>query len=333
MRDSMNYRTGLLAIWGVIGTITMSGLSVASTVDLRFYGLCDVSAAETLGDDTVIVASDEENTLFSYSTSGGLPIAERDINGLINLVEGSDEIDIEAAAKGGDRIWWIGSHQAFKPNRRVIFATNIPDPDLRNLRIIVQPQSLADVLRAAPDSANLWHATTWLERPKNGGMNIEAAAVDSDNRLLIGLRAPLDGPQGLSGAAIVVAIPLDDPWRVSEVYHLDLGDRGLRAMVQDGAGFIVVAGPVDGGMPRDLYHWHPGQSPEPIEGDTIRGALDQINPEAIVGLPQGMLVFSDDGTSHRMSDAGAMARCKDLARLGEEAHNDSVYATGQLIEW
>lgn len=292
------------------------GASAGLAADLQeaamFHGICDISAAAPLDDHTVIVASDEENRLFSFALKGGNPIAVRGLEPLLNMPPDSDEIDFEAAAIGGGRIWWLGSHQAFKPQRNTIFATNVPGPDLRDLAIVVPPFDLAALLRAAPEAAGVWHPATWLEKPKKGGFNIEAAAIARNGDLLIGLRAPLDGPEGRRGAALVLAIALGDAPRVSMVHRIDLGNRGVRGMAASLHGFYLIAGPVDDGAASEMFHWRPGEAPEQVE---VPG-LDQINPEAVVTTHRGMLVFSDDGNRRMVGDRRKIEACKDLQKDG-----------------
>ena len=228
---------------------------------IRFHGICDISAVAALDDQTLLAASDEENRLFSYTLDGGDPIAARGLNGLLSLPRNSDEIDIEAAAQGGGRIWWLGSHQPFRPRRNMIFATNVPNPDLADLAIVVPPFDLTRLLQSSPATRGLWHPTTWLEDPEDGGLNVEAAAVAPNGELLIGLRAPLDGPEGLSGAAIVLALSPEDPPRISKVHRIDLGDRGLRGMASVKDGYLLIAGPIDDEAASDVLFWRPGLPP------------------------------------------------------------------------
>ena len=107
-----------------------------------------------LDDATLLVAYDELNALFAFPLSGGQYTARLDLEELLDLPS-SAEIDIEAATRAGDRIWWLGSHGPDRdardaPNRRVLFATAVPSPDLQELDIIVPPQDRTDVLLVSP---------------------------------------------------------------------------------------------------------------------------------------------------------------------------------------
>ena len=277
---------------------------------IRFHGICDISAVAALDDQTLLAASDEENRLFSYTPDGGDPIAARGLNRLLSLPRNSDEIDIEAAAQGAGRIWWLGSHQPFRPRRNMIFATNVPNPDLADLAIVVPPFDLTRLLQSSPATRGLWHPTTWLEDPEDGGLNVEAAAVAPNGELLIGLRAPLDGPEGLSGAAIVLALSPDDPPTISKVHRIDLGDRGLRGMASVKDGYLLIAGPIDDEAASDVLFWRPGLPPEIIPIPD----LSHLNPEAILTMPGGNLIFSDDGSLRRPGEGGKLSRCKKLQK-------------------
>jgi len=123
---------------------------------LVYHGMSDASAAVCIGEDSFIVADDENNVLRLYKSktagqgdrleagliepaSGGLhqikpaiggPESCFDITDFLDVEPEYPEADIEGATTIGDRIYWITSHGRNKdgklrPNRYRFFATTI----------------------------------------------------------------------------------------------------------------------------------------------------------------------------------------------------------------
>ena len=287
-----------------------------------FRGICDGSAAVNLGDDTLLVAYDELNTLFAFDKSGGLPSARADLAAVLDL-ESSDEIDIEAATVASGRIWWLGSHGLDSggneaPNRRMLFATNIPSRDLRDLRLLAGPVDLTDSLLHSAEVAQLLTTSVRKRPPKEGGISIEGLATSADGGLLAGFRSPLSDVDGMSGKALLVNIlPRGDTFEVQQAFLLDLGDRGVRAIINDGSNYLIIAGNVASGGRFALYRWSGGDSPAQ---HILR--LDGLNAEGLVDLGSHWLVTSDDGKMQRTVDESdddrqRCDRIRQQHRLGE----------------
>ncbi|WP_368184653.1 DUF3616 domain-containing protein [Aestuariibius sp. HNIBRBA575] len=321
--DQLKWRA--FAFFGPVLLLVFAPQAQAETQ--RFNGLCDISAAASLGDGTLIAASDEENKLFTFSVQAGAPIAIFDLNNPLDLAFGSSEIDIEAAAIGADRIWWIGSHQAFKPNRQMVFATNIPAPSLHDLTIEVPPFNLTQALQSSEQLAEVLHPLTFVEDPKNGGLNIEAAALTPQGHLMIGLRSPLAGTDGVNGPAILIKLNLTPSVSVIDVALLDLSNRGLRGMTALDTGFLIIAGASTGVGHSELFHWIPGQTPIAVSGQNIAN----LNPETLVSLPNGLLVLSDDSSAIRHSHDGGFEKCKTLQRNENPDDTGAIFTQGLLL--
>src|SRR5688572_8366041 len=83
----------------------------AESQTVHFTGCCDASAAVALTEDLFVVANDEDNVLRVYSRQRlGPPVSTTDLTAFLNPAKKSPEVDIEAAARIGDRIYWISSH-------------------------------------------------------------------------------------------------------------------------------------------------------------------------------------------------------------------------------
>lgn len=299
-----------------------------------FRGICDGSAAVNFGSDTILVANDELNTLFTFAKSGGMPFARADLATLLHL-ETSDEIDIEAATVSGERIWWLGSHGLDSrgndaPNRRMLFATNVPSQDLGDLQLVAGPVDLTDILLSSAEVAQALTATARKRPPKEGGISIEGLTASTHGGLLLGFRSPLSDADGMSGKALLVNIsPKGDTFEVERVRLLDLGDRGVRAIVNDGSGYLIIAGRVASGGKFALYAWR-GGAPPSQQTMSLKG----LNAEGLVDLDSHWLVLSDDGKVKREDDEAddGKQRCDRIRkknRLGE-AH-PSVFFRARMI--
>ena len=178
--------------------------------------------------------------------------------------------DIEALALAGAGYWVVGSHSTNKdgearPLRERLLA---PDGTLTPLALAACPACVAAQGRA----------------PNAGGFNIEGAAV-WDGALWLGLRAPL-APDGRAQL-----LRLDAAGAVTEVAPLDLGGLGVRELVPDGDGLLVVAGPTaDADTAHALYRVAAdrtvtklGALPPSTEGV----ALDPTDPARLVYVTDG----------------------------------------------
>jgi Protein of unknown function (DUF3616) len=281
-----------------------------------YRGACDGSAAVALDDGHFIAANDEDNTLRIYRIGMPDPVDTLDLNPVLKPETKKSgkpkEVDIEGAARVGDRIYWIASHSRDKnakkeSSRHRFFATDIsriggappfilkptqPYHDLLNELINQLPGlKLKDSSKLAPEDAN--------------GFNIEGLAATPDGGLIIGLRNPR--PKGKA-----IAIPLSNPAAVldngaapefGKPEHLDLDNRGFRSIALMGGRYVIVAGPFgDDDHDFALYTWSGPGGPTPCR---VSVALGEIKPEAVFATvnPNEVYLLSDDGTE----------ACKDLA--------------------
>ncbi len=276
-------------------------LGSALAADVRWAGFCDASAVAEAPGGGFLVANDEDDRLYRFDPSGA-PAGSLALGPALGL--GGAELDLEGAAPApGGGSWWIGSLGRSKtgearPERRRLILVGADlsvvggaDP----LPALLEDPAVGPLLRAAEPSP-----------PKAGGINVEALAADDAGRLWLGLRSPLDA----RGRALLLR--LDEPEAllgggaasVGARHWLDLGGRGLRAMVRQGATYLLVAGPSGGGGGDfALYRWTPGAEPEPL------APLEGLRPEAIAITGEELLMLSDDGTERRGG-----APCKALWR-------------------
>jgi hypothetical protein len=273
------------------------------------YGMCDASAAASLSNDLFIVGDDEDNALRVYSAhQPGPPLYSRDVSVFLGLRRGA-EVDIEASAPLGDRVYWISSHGTnVKGKKRLarqrFFATvaSVSRTGAVDLRPVGRPyvNLLQDLIRD-PRLAAFGLAAAANRPPKTpGALSIEGLTATADGSLLIGFRNPI--PQGR--ALLVPLLNPGDlvegrgPARFGEPVLLPLNGLGIRSIDRWNSQFLIVGGTADGKGDSWLYQWD-GSSHPPRRLEHVR--FGDINPEAITVIPQGqtaadLLVVSDDGT-------------------------------------
>jgi len=275
----------------------------------RFHmGMCDASAAVSVGPGQFIVANDEDNVLRAYrADQTGGPIFQADLSEFLRVDPKHPESDLEGAARLGPLVYWITSHGRNKDgkareSRYRFFATQIAQPDNPNrIRLMPEGKPYLHLLRDLLNDTRLQSfqlSAASSRAPKSpGALNIEGLSATPDHRLLIGFRNPI--PQG---KALLVPLLNPDkvikgnPARFGEPIQLDLDGLGIRDITWHDKQYYIVGGAYDGRGGSRLYRWSgSGGSPEacyPVN-------FQDFNPEAIVtyaGMPSRLLLLSDDGT-------------------------------------
>lgn len=306
-------------IVGLWLTTTVSQ-SVAAVVPLVFRGMCDASAAVQLQGNLFAVASDEDNVLRFYRLDQpGEPVGSFDLRPFLFGSKKGPESDLEAAARIGDRVYWISSHGRDAsgnpaPGRHRFFALEVERHGTNvNLKPVGRAYTnlLADLV-TEPILARYDLAGASGRAPKApGGLNIEALTDTPDGGLLIGFRNPIP-----EGRALVV--PLLNPAEIVAGQRarfglpvlLDLGGLGLRGIGSFEAGYYLIAGPADREAECRFYHWAGGAAaPQRVGNIPLQG----INPE-------GICFHDDQGHSEYviLSDDGSLSvdgkDCKKLPR-------------------
>lgn len=263
-----------------------------SVAAIRHYGALDGSAAVALDAEHFVAANDEDNTLRIYRRDqGGEPVQEVNLDGFLRTGARGGEVDIEGAARIGDRIYWVSSHGRNKsgeeaPTRRRLFATDIVR-DGAQFRLVPVGLPYARLLLDLQADARLKPfglAEAITKAPKDeDGFNIEGLMATPEGHLLVGLRSPLVG-----GKAVVV--PLLNPEKIvagekavlGDPLLWDLGGLGIRSFDAWQGGALIVAGPVGGKGPFRLYRWAGGSAaPEAVAAPGMAG----LHPEALVVYP------------------------------------------------
>jgi hypothetical protein len=288
-----------------------------------FRGTSDASAAVTIHENLFVVADDENNVLRAYQISGGeRPIFVCDMTGSLGVDSEHPEVDIEGAARIGDRIYWISSHGRnkdgkFRDSRHRFFATAIRHHN-QEVSLIPEGKVCRTMARYLIDAKGL--GQLGLDRatardiplskkkrkrlaPKQEGLNIEGLCASVDGKtLFIGLRNPR--PQRRA-----VVLPLTNPAAIIEQgarpqfakpLFWDLQNMGIRAMEYSSfhRAYFIVAGPHSAKGGFVLYRWSGVRIDPPQRVQTIDAAVPDFTPEALVAFADRprLWVLSDDGS-------------------------------------
>jgi len=288
-----------------------------------FRGTSDASAAVAIHENLFVVADDENNVLRKYQISGSdRPVSFFDMTDSLGVDSEHPEVDIEGAARVGDRIYWISSHGRnkdgkFRNSRYRFFATAIrrygqqvsliPEGEVCKTmaRDLIAAKGLGPLGldRASARDVSLPKKKRQRLAPKREGLNIEGLCASVDGRtLFIGLRNPR--PQRRA-----VVIPLTNPAAVIEEgtkpkfarpLFWDLKNLGIRAMENSSfhRAYFIVAGPHDTKGGFVLYRWSGHRADPPQRVQTIDAAVPNFTPEALVAFVgrAGLWVLSDDGS-------------------------------------
>jgi hypothetical protein len=299
------------------------GATAATTPERIFKGgeACDGSAVVSVGTGFFLNANDEDNFIRLYSTSGK-KLRAWDWNQFLNTERNKrghhKEADIEAVARIGNRLYWVGSHGRDKDgnaesSRHRFFATDLTgtgrDVDLKAAGD-VYTDLLKKVLASHSSIAGPLAAAEKLPHQK-GGIDIEGMAATPQGSLLIGFRSPLIGGKALLLELLNPAELVEKGLlpRFAEPVLIDLGGLGIRDLASrpEPGAYYVIAGQPGAGNEYKLFVWRPSDNiarPAPFQlpegGDWEGIALD--------GRSSGrVIVASDDG------EAGS-PKCKDSAR-------------------
>jgi hypothetical protein len=316
----------------VVSTFALMGPAICDEPDRRFLvfrGTSDASAAVAVNEDMFVVADDENNILRIYDINkAGNPISSFDMTSFLDVEPNHPEADIEAAARVGQRIYWITSHGRNKdgklrPNRYRFFATDLlVENKNAKLRPSGKPyKNLVDELLKTPASRKLGldKATRFgikLKKkdreklaPKKEGLNIEGLCASPDGKILyIGFRNPRPMDKR-TGRAKAIVIPLLNSDRIiengekpvfGEPMLWDLKGLGIRGMEYSSfhKTFFIIAGGSDGNEGFSLYSWSSKQDSQPELLRKLNFGKSDFSPETLIPFEKSgrLLMLSDDGT-------------------------------------
>lgn len=311
-----------------------SAASVAPVASRFHTGTSDASTAIAVDSNYMFVATDENEKLGLYDRkNSGLPLALFDMQGSLGLTQTDNdtgllrEVDIEAAARSGNRIFWLASHSNAangnqRPNRRRLFATDISGTGASaTLTYVGRYEGLRtdmiawDTSNAHGKGANFYglaaSTTTGVipESADGSGFNIEGLEFAPDGTTLyVAFRAPIAPAAArtkaliipvTNAAALVSANPAAGPATFGAPIELDLGGRGIRELRKNAANeYVISAGPAadaTGVPPADfrLYTWTGNPADAPVLRTASLTALATGGSfETIVEVPSPLLSTS-----------------------------------------
>lgn len=282
-------------------------------------GVSDASAAIAIDENWMFVGDDENEVIRIYPRNrSGPPIAEFNMTPYLGLsdFEGEKprEVDIEAAYRIGNRIYWVGAHSNSnigegRTNRSRIFVTDIIGSGTNSVLVYVGRYDYLkedlvnwDLNNGHGKGAGYYNlaysAQDGIDPKTPWGFNIEGVAPAPDNpqAAFIAFRAPIVPPANRTHALIVPVLNFTNLAASgappgSAVFgmpiELDLYGRGIRDIVGNSNGYIIVAGTpynFPGPYPDDfkLYTWSGLPGSPAFEHDTD---LSGLVPEGIVEIP------------------------------------------------
>jgi hypothetical protein len=290
---------------------------------IAFQGCCDASAAVSLDARHVAVANDEDNLLRVYrQDQGGQPVSVLD---LAPTLGGPAEADFEGGARVGDLAFWIGSHSRanngrLRPARQVVVATRVQVEGDRP-QIVPVGRAFRGLLAALIGEPSLrsleFGRAASLAPEARGGLNIEGLAEGPDGSLVLGFRNPVPEGRALlvpwlnpSEAVLNGARP-----RLGAAWSVDLEGLGIRSLAWSQDGWVVVAGPAEGGGRHRLFRVDGG-------GTRVReweGAIPKgFQAESMVvndGAQGGRITMFSDDDSRKIGGK----RCDTLADARQRA--------------
>lgn len=301
-------------------------------------GACDASGAVPTdpSGEFFLVADDEEQecVLRLYKTRQSGPPVEHIHLRHDRLAPAGEELDLEAAAWLGPRIYWIGSHSRDKKGkkqtaRQRLFATRLNQSNSTEVALDGEPYpnlipSVKEHLKGLGKKWAGWKLDPKIP-PKEGGLSIEGIAGSPDGELLIGLRSPL-----LGEGSVVLRMRNPDEViagkdaRFGKPAVLNLGGLGIRSLEYCGLWreFLVLAGSRGPKAQFVLHRWD-GKS------ENVKPVIDFAGMDLPDGVaPEGMFFCDEDRQLQFLFDEGKRMDGKVECKKGKQKSFRSICVRG-----
>jgi hypothetical protein len=313
----------------------LAGSLEAGESALHYYsGAANASAAVDVGDGFAVVADDESDVIRLYDTNtSGAPVKSFDFSS--QLPFGSAEVDLEAASRSGNVIYWEGSMSTSSsgnvdPSRSTLFATQVSGSGANTtLTYLGSYTGLLDDLIAwdqnngSGEGANALglaaSATSGTDGHAADALNVEGMefASPTSSTAYLAFRAPLEPTTNRHLAMLIpvtnfAQLPTTgNPGTVHATFgapiFFDLGGLGVRDIKENADGqYLIIAGTADGSNSGFvLYSWdgNPAHAPQKT-GTTLPQLPSSSNLgawETIVSVPSPLAagaqvkLLQDDG--------------------------------------
>ncbi len=291
----------------------------------------NASTAQDAGGGYFIVGDDALNQLALYKAGvSGPPVTTWNFDPQMGVSDTS-QIDMEAAARSGNTIYWFGSEGnnssgEVKANRAIVFATTISGsgastqlsfagfyPNLRN-DLIAWDEANGNRFGFAAGAAD-------GQIPKEAnGFNIEGAefAAGGSETLYLGFRAPIvptsnrtqalvvpvtNLPALVAGSASAASFGTPFQWQLTPAGYTNpngdvsaLGIREIRKNAHDQ--YLIIAGSYEevpaspNGGAEFLYTWDGNPADQPVLTSTVLPTPDAGSWEGIVATPDPLVAGS-----------------------------------------
>jgi hypothetical protein len=315
---TVGYSTITLTVTAPDGTQATTsityGLSAddGDSSDRYFSGAGNASTEISVGDGYFIAGDDLSNVLRLYdSSASGPPVNTFDFTS--DLPDGTTSIDIEAAARVGDVIDWLGSQSNSdsgnpRPAADTLFATEVSGSGAdTTLTYLGSYTGLRDDLIDWDESnGNPLGLESAGSNPSKQatGLNVEGLefAPGSTTTAYLAFRAPLE-PYGSGNDALLVPVT-DLPSLIGaqpgaatfgSPIEMDLGGLGIREIRKNADDqYLIIAGTPDGSNSDfALYTWDGEPSDAPTLTNTALPQVEDGAWEGIVSVPDPLV----DGSS------------------------------------
>jgi hypothetical protein len=309
-------------------------------------GTGESSTASAVDADFMFVGEDETQVLRLYfrRVDGG-PLWQVDFSGQLGLTDLDEfgtprEVDIEASARVGNRIYWMGSHGncggctplgELRPNRNRLFATDIVGTGAgARLQYVGRYDGLRRDLIAWDNTNGHRLGARFFrlqasaaagvppETVARDGFNLEGLGATPDGSLAyIGFRSPLTPNSGRSNALIVPLLnlaelvranPSPGPARFGAPIQLALDGLGVRSLDVNSNGVVIIAGTTTNTPRFAVYSW---------SGRTNDAARERL-VNFTVPRPEGLITDGGyaEGTPVQLISEGATDFRSEFVLLG-----------------
>jgi Bacterial Ig-like domain (group 3) len=297
---------------------------------LRYYsGAGNASAAVDVGGGYAVVADDENDVLRLYDLSeSGPPVQTFDFTG--QLPFGTSEVDVEAAARVGNVIYWEGSMSTgssgdLEPARSTVFATSVSGTGANTTLTYLGSYTglLGDLIAWDQSNGNALglaaSAAAGVGGHEADALNVEGLefAAGSSSTAYLAFRAPLEPTTNRHLAMLIPVTNFADlatngnPGTTHATFgspiFFDLGGLGIRDIRENADGqYLIVAGTADDSNSGFvLYTWDGNPAHAPRQTPTVLPQLPSADNlgawETIVSTPDPLVsgapvqLLQDDG--------------------------------------
>lgn len=292
----------------------------------RYYaGAGNGSTEIDVGDGYMIVGDDENNVLRLYHERvSGEPVKTFDFTS--KLPYGATEMDIEASARAGNTLYWMGSlsnsHKGkLEPGRDVVFAATITgsgaSTELTYLGSYTHlREDMIEWDEANGNPLGLAESTaSGVASDQASGFNAEGLefAAGSTKTAYVAFRAPLEPPNDRNDALLIPVTNFSElvtdgnPGSTKATFgtplEWNLGGLGIREIRKNANNeYLVIAGTSDeSNSSFGLYEWNGNPADPPVLTSTELFSVAEGAWEGIVSVPEPI---ADGDTIELVEDNG-----------------------------